>query len=429
MNRYKNKLMHILFYYIILLYYYFSITYSSIIFLGMNQELTQKLKSPSINFESCGTFFRPSRNVYWVLEQHNFKLCRGLNPQKSLFVYVVNESGLVQKVPLRESYFEGRIITVEVTTDASLFVLYDDGRMITLNLETFLRNESRLINDEILCDIFFSTENMLYVMSNNTFHIINMVTHKCENIHIPLKLCAKNNKLYMSYQNNSTPKVIPLHLFSFKTLTKRAVMSGEGDADCASSMRNGVKSLCSFKHSAHSWHTVSRIYAHGSRVYICYSNIILIYEKNCCVDHIMINLSSNFMDIYAMCILPTGNILCVLGFSQHPFGSIFTRLLNLSTQNNSYSIIQNCIHTIPYSLRYISMANNGYVLIQCSKTITLLNIDTLQLTTWYSQSHIDRCDQEDNSFVVTYKYPTEEIGVTSFDLGKLTQKLTNDSFK
>jgi hypothetical protein len=32
-----------------------------------------------------------------------------------------------------------------------------------------------------------------------------------------------------------------LHLFSFKTPALRAVMSGEGDADCASSMRNGVK--------------------------------------------------------------------------------------------------------------------------------------------------------------------------------------------
>jgi len=32
-----------------------------------------------------------------------------------------------------------------------------------------------------------------------------------------------------------------LHIFSFKTPALRAVMSGEGDADCASSMRNGVK--------------------------------------------------------------------------------------------------------------------------------------------------------------------------------------------
>jgi hypothetical protein len=33
----------------------------------------------------------------------------------------------------------------------------------------------------------------------------------------------------------------PLHLFSFKTPTLWAVMSGEGVAYCASSMRNGVK--------------------------------------------------------------------------------------------------------------------------------------------------------------------------------------------
>ena len=31
-----------------------------------------------------------------------------------------------------------------------------------------------------------------------------------------------------------------LHLFSFKTPAKRALMSEEGDADCAYSMRNGV---------------------------------------------------------------------------------------------------------------------------------------------------------------------------------------------
>jgi hypothetical protein len=35
--------------------------------------------------------------------------------------------------------------------------------------------------------------------------------------------------------------VFSLHLFSFKTPALRAVMSGEGDTDCASSMRNGVK--------------------------------------------------------------------------------------------------------------------------------------------------------------------------------------------
>ena len=35
-----------------------------------------------------------------------------------------------------------------------------------------------------------------------------------------------------------------LHLFSFKTPTLWAVMSGDGVAYCASSMRNGVKLFC-----------------------------------------------------------------------------------------------------------------------------------------------------------------------------------------
>ena len=44
--------------------------------------------------------------------------------------------------------------------------------------------------------------------------------------------------------NTVLPKIVQftLHLFSFKTPALRAVMSGESDADCASSMRNGVKS-------------------------------------------------------------------------------------------------------------------------------------------------------------------------------------------
>ena len=42
-------------------------------------------------------------------------------------------------------------------------------------------------------------------------------------------------------QNSIVTEDDALHLFSFKTPAKRAVMSGEGDADCASSMRNGVK--------------------------------------------------------------------------------------------------------------------------------------------------------------------------------------------
>ena len=40
--------------------------------------------------------------------------------------------------------------------------------------------------------------------------------------------------------NNYDHEATTLHLLSFKTPAKRAVMSGECHADCASSMRNGV---------------------------------------------------------------------------------------------------------------------------------------------------------------------------------------------
>jgi hypothetical protein len=47
--------------------------------------------------------------------------------------------------------------------------------------------------------------------------------------------------------------ILFIHLFSFKTPSLRvwAVMSGEGVAYCASSMRNGVKCLC----KAFAWDT------------------------------------------------------------------------------------------------------------------------------------------------------------------------------
>jgi len=59
--------------------------------------------------------------------------------------------------------------------------------------------------------------------------------------HINRECCAICSS---EMENIYSLKNMPLHLFSFKTPALRAVMSEEGVADCAFSMRNGVKLCC-----------------------------------------------------------------------------------------------------------------------------------------------------------------------------------------
>ncbi len=79
---------------------------------------------------------------------------------------------------------------------------------------------------------------IVYRMQERSCKIAFCETYKQYYVFSP---CVRIGKLYIVYRMQERSGKIALHLRSFKTPPSGAVMSEEDDADCAFSMRKGVK--------------------------------------------------------------------------------------------------------------------------------------------------------------------------------------------
>ena len=176
--------------------------------------------------------------------------------QNNILAGLVNEYNLMNHLPTLKTYSIGlkdsdQLINAKKVAD----YLKTEHTEFILNEDFFLKESLESILD-LECYNDFSKLNVCNMKSKTPTPSINNV-EKCalksqtnnidyiEYIHqYFIGKYIKNDDITYIFNGNGINQLFgSLHLFSFKTPPSGAVMSGEGDADFASKMRNGVNSI------------------------------------------------------------------------------------------------------------------------------------------------------------------------------------------